>query len=114
MTKEEIGTIWTEHYKQKDVLGAIIPSETFSQMKELYNVHKTFLLPLPRTNGYEFFVVQFCGNEAHFTTLINYQAFSENAPECLTLIHYTEFAESRGIVLMVGEFDKNLLVSSDC
>ena len=32
-----------------------------------------FLLPLPRQEGYEFVVVQFAGNEAHFTALINYQ-----------------------------------------
>ena len=34
-----------------------------------------FLFPLPRANGYEFVMMQFSGNEAHFTTLINYQAF---------------------------------------
>ena len=26
-------------------------------------------------------ILQFLGNEAHFTSLINYQAYSENAPE---------------------------------
>ncbi len=56
-------------------------------------------------------MVQFEGHEAHFTTLINFQAYGANAPECLTLIHYPDFAEQKGIVLMVGEFDKNLLVS---
>lgn len=69
-----------------------------------------FLFALPRKEGYEFFVVQFTGNEAHFTSLINYQAFNENAPECLTLIHYTDLAETKGIVLMVGEYDSNILV----
>lgn len=39
------------------------------------------------------------------------QAHKENAPECLNLVHYTDLAESKGIVLMVGEFDKNVLVS---
>ena len=90
-------------------------------------------MPLPRKEGYEFVVVQFSGNEAHFTTLINFQAFHENAPECLNMIHYEELAETKGIksilkivkqqviflssffridiVLMVGEFDKNVLVS---
>jgi ATP synthase F1 complex assembly factor 1 len=34
-----------------------------------------FLFPLPRKNGYEFVLMQFSNNEAHFTTLINYQAF---------------------------------------
>ena len=49
------------------------------------------------------------GKEAHFTTLINYQAYKENAPECLTMVHYTDLLEKQGIVLMVGNFDKNFL-----
>jgi len=66
---------------------------------------------LPRKEGYEFVVVQFEGHEAHFTTLINYQAYQADAPECLTLVHYPDLAESKGIVLMAGEFDTNLMVS---
>lgn len=33
----------------------------------------------------------------------------ENAPECLTITHYTELKDSKGIVLMRGEFDKNTI-----
>ena len=67
---------------------------------------------MPRTGGYEFIVVQFEGTEAaHFTTLLNYQAHKELAPECLTIIYYTDLMEEKGIVLMRGEYDKNVLVS---
>ena len=31
-------------------------------------------------------ILQFLGNEAHFTSLINYQAYNENAPEGVKLI----------------------------
>jgi len=106
---EEIASLWRAHFGVKECLCAVIPSDTFQQMKERYSIHKTFLMPLPRKNGYEFFVVQFLGNEAHFTSLINFQAFNENAPECLTLVHYTDIAESKKIVLMQGEFDGNSL-----
>merc|ERR1711915_853958 len=58
-------------------------------------------------------VVQFLNNEAHFTTLINFQAHKENAPECLNLVHYTELMETKGIVLMVGEYDKDSLNISE-
>lgn len=37
----------------------------------------------------------------------------ENAPECLTLTHYTEFKDSKGIVLMRGEYDKNVINASE-
>ncbi|CAB4057181.1 ATPeAF1 [Lepeophtheirus salmonis] len=87
----------------------VIPVDVFNEMKLRFKEFKTFLFPLPRKEGYEFIVVQFSGNEAHFTTLINFQAYKENSPECLTMVHYPELAEDKGIVLMVGEFDKNIL-----
>ena len=56
---EEISELWKAHYVEKACsLCAVIPSATFLKMKQLFDVHKTFLLPLPRKNGYEFFVVQ--------------------------------------------------------
>lgn len=67
-----------------------------------------FLFPLPRDKGYEFILCQFSGHEAHFTSLINYQAHKENAPECLSVTHYIELKE-KGLVLMRGQYDKDVL-----
>jgi len=108
-TPEEIAQIWSEHYASKDAVAAVIPVETYKIMQERFKEFNTFLFPLPRDMGYEFMVVQFLGHEAHFSTLINYQAHKENAPECLSMVHYTELAEEKGIVLMVGEYDKDVI-----
>ena len=54
-------------------MAAVIPKDTYATMAERFTEFNTFLFPLPRDQGYEFIVVQFLGNEAHFTTLINYQ-----------------------------------------
>ena len=110
-SKEEIADIWRQYHADKDCVSAVIPAEMYARMKERFQKYKTFLFPLPRKQGYEFIVVQFEGNEAHFATLINYQAYGANAPECLTLVHYPELADEKGIVLMVGEYDTNMLVS---
>lgn len=105
----EIEQIWCKHFSSKDAVAAVIPAQTFKVMQERFEEFNTFLFPLPRDQGYEFFVVQFFGKEAHFTSLINYQAHKENAPECLNMMHYTELADTKGIVLMVGEYDKDNL-----
>jgi len=112
-TAPEIEEIWCNHFSHKDCVSAVIPAKTFTTMQERFAQFNTFLFPLPRDQGYEFIVVQFLGNEAHFTTLINYQAHKENAPECLNMIHYPDLAESKGIVLMVGEYDKDVLTRSE-
>jgi len=106
---EDIALIWNEHFASKDAVAAVIPVDTYKVMQERFKEFNTFLFPLPRDMGYEFVVVQFAGHEAHFSTLINYQAHKENAPECLSMVHYTDIAEEKGIVLMVGEYDKDVL-----
>lgn len=110
---EEIGVIWTEHWMHKDAVAAVIPYDVYKAMEKRFKEFKTFLFPLPRDMGYEFVIVQFQGSEAHFSTLINFQAHKENAPECLGMLHYTDLAESKGIVLMVGEFDNKVLGAKD-
>lgn len=37
------------------------------------------------------------------------KAHKENAPECLNIVHYPEFSEKMGIVLMRGEYDTNVI-----
>jgi len=108
-TPEEIALIWNEHFASTDAVAAVIPADTYNIMQERFKEFNTFLFPLPRDMGYEFIVVQFLGHEAHFSTLINYQAHKENAPECLSMVHYTEMVGEKGIVLMVGEYDKNVI-----
>ena len=47
-TKEEIATIWTQHFASKDAVCAIIPYDTFKKMKELYDIHKTVSIVFTR------------------------------------------------------------------
>lgn len=108
-TNEEVAYIWTEHFRQKDAVCGVISAETYDKQHEVALKYPCFVFPLPRDKGYEFIVVQFAGHEAHFTSLVNYQAYKENAPECLTMVHYPDLKEERGIVLMQGEFNKDIL-----
>lgn len=108
-TKEEIEQIWTEYHKQKDYICAVMEPEQYERIFDYGMKYPLFLLPLPRKQGYEFFLSQFQGNKVYMTSLLWYQTHKENAPECLTLTHYTEFKDSKGIVLMRGEFDLNFL-----
>lgn len=104
----EIQTIWEEYHKNKEVIAATIPATLYNHLLDTCLNHPIFLFPLPREQGYEFFMCQSSGHELHFTPLLAYQVHKENAPECLTIVHYTELMD-KGIVLMRGEYDKNVL-----
>ncbi|CAG4946428.1 unnamed protein product [Colias eurytheme] len=104
----EIKLIWEEYHKNKEVISATIPSPLYREIKERMTENPTFLFPLPREQGYEFIMCQSYGHAVHFTPLLAFQVHKENAPECLTMFHYIEL-EDKGIVLMRGEYDKNVL-----
>lgn len=109
-TSEEIKSIWEQYHVQKDFcIAATIPVSDFNKLNEYSKKFPTFLFALPRSQGYEFIMCQFSDNTVHFTPLLYYQVHKENAPECLTLTHYDEFKDSKGIILMRGEFDKNVI-----
>lgn len=72
-TADEIKEIWLQYHKQKDVLVATIPTETFTTLTERSKEYPLFILPLPRSQGFEFFLLQFAGNTVHFTPLLCYQ-----------------------------------------
>ena len=87
-TAEEVAAIWTEFWCHKDAVSAAIPAAVYKEMKERFDKFNTFLFPLPRDKvkefyikssslsppqGYEFVMVQLQGNQAHFSTLINFQ-----------------------------------------
>ncbi|XP_030852142.1 ATP synthase mitochondrial F1 complex assembly factor 1-like [Strongylocentrotus purpuratus] len=106
---EEITEIWKGFHREKDFICAVIPKETYAKIQQKAKEFPMFLYPLPRDEGYEFFFAQFFIDSCYFTSVINYQAYQENAPALLTLTHYTELQEEKGIVLMRGELDTKYL-----
>lgn len=108
-SNDEITQIWKDYHKTKDAVAAVIPKGVFCKIMDRASEFPLFLYPVPRAEGFEFVVAQFDNTECHFTTLINYQAHKENAPECLTIIHYPDLMEEKGIVLMHGEYNKDNL-----
>ncbi|XP_034488539.1 ATP synthase mitochondrial F1 complex assembly factor 1 [Drosophila innubila] len=109
---EEIAQIWIEYHKTKAVLAATLTTDQYETLTSRAKKHPIFLLPLPRSEGFEFIMLQFSANTVHFTPLLAYQVHHENAPECLTLVHYTEM-QDKGIVLMRGEYDSKVLTAQE-
>ncbi|KAL3278560.1 hypothetical protein HHI36_016106 [Cryptolaemus montrouzieri] len=111
---DEIKEIWQQYHIQKEnTIAATIPRKDFEEFKKKTSAYPTFLFPLPRSQGYEFIMSQIEGDCVHFTPLLYFQVHKENAPECLTIKHYTEFMEDKGIVLMKGEFDSKVITSKE-
>ncbi|BFF92738.1 ATP synthase mitochondrial F1 complex assembly factor 1 [Drosophila madeirensis] len=109
---EDLSQIWIEYHKTKEVLAATLTTAQYDTLMGRAKEHPIFLLPLPRSEGFEFFLLQFAANTVHFTPLLAYQVHHENAPECLTVVHYTE-VQDKGVVLMRGEYDSKVLTAQE-
>ena len=67
------------------------------------NLSLQFVVPMPRETGVEFFFMQFNFHQCHFTSLLEYKAKGTEARPFLTISHFPELADAKGIVLMKGE-----------
>ncbi len=113
---EEITNIWSSYHKSKDCIYAVIPGNTYDKMFSMAQKYPTFIFPIPRLNkrennenAYEFILSQFNGHKCSFTPLASYQSHKERAETCLTISHFPELQRDKGIVLMFGQYDQNIL-----
>ncbi|KAJ2745058.1 hypothetical protein GGI20_002467 [Coemansia sp. BCRC 34301] len=103
----EIGELWTAYHTSKaGVVSAVIPADTYRRLQQTARTNPLFVLPLPRADqGVEFFLLQCDYHQVHFTSLAEYKTHTVQARPVLTLTHYTDLMDDRGVVLMRGELD---------
>lgn len=70
-----------------------------------------FILPVPREEGVEFFLLQFNYHQVMFTSLLEFKTKGEEARPYLTITHFPELISSKDIVLMKGEITDTKLLS---
>jgi ATP synthase F1 complex assembly factor 1 len=102
-TTQEVSEIWKTYFAQVDSICAVVPKKKYVQIHTLATVCPQFVYPVPRDDGYEFFVGEWKGDMLFFTSLVHYQKHGENAPIAISMHHYTDLQESHGIVLMASK-----------
>jgi len=122
---DTIGKLWTGYHALRNKLSAAIPTDTYRQMLDTARRYPQFVLPLPREEAvgegkeaqraFEMHYLQWVvlPNEtpqgtpppsaAMIASLAEYKLRQEYAQPSLVLTHYTDLAESKGIVLMRGD-----------
>lgn len=108
-TPEEIEKIWMQYHSIKDCVYGVIKENDYDEVMAKSKLCPFFVYPVPRRDGYEFIYQQFSGNEVYYTPLSLLQRHKENAPPCLTLQHFTELKDEKGVVLMSGDYDDSYL-----
>lgn len=95
-TADEIKHIWLDYHSSKDVIAATIPTETYELLIARGKKYPLFIFPLPRSQGFEFFLLQFASNTVHFTPLLCYQVIfaMRSRSASIVLIRFTDLFRS--------------------
>jgi len=109
VSAEDLGKVWTKYWSDRSTVSAIINADVYETMQPRMRDFPVFIYPLPREQGYEFYMSQFTEHHSFFTSLINYQMNGEDAPWQICFKMYPELKESHGVILMAAEFDDNAL-----
>eukprot|EP00038_Savillea_parva_P012309 m.203727 g.203727 ORF g.203727 m.203727 type:complete len:397 (+) comp22223_c0_seq1:36-1226(+) len=105
---DTIKALWSAYHATIKGVGAVIPAEIYAKLRKRNTECPMFVVPLPRSEGIEFFFLQWRAHQAAFTSLLEWQTHGENAVPYVLLNHYTDFADSKGVVLMTADLDDNV------
>lgn len=112
-TPEQIELIWKEYHVSKDCVFGVVKESDYEYLMEKARVCPVFVYPLPRQDGFEFILSQFNGKDVYFTPLIMYQTQKDKALSCLTLTHFQELKQDKGVVLMAGQYNSDILTKNE-
>ncbi|KAJ3275756.1 hypothetical protein HDV01_007223 [Terramyces sp. JEL0728] len=102
-SKEKISEIWNAFHSSREACSASLDKQYYDKLHAKGKEYPMFVLPLPRDDGYEIYLLQFQGHQVYFTPLVEYQMNKENARPSFSITFYTDFAETKDLVLMLGE-----------
>ncbi|KAI5077900.1 hypothetical protein GOP47_0007724 [Adiantum capillus-veneris] len=102
-TPEEVVSLWNKYHSGRGLVSAVINKEQFNTIQHRAKTCPFFVVPLQEENGYTSFFLQAQMPHLLFTGLEDYKMRGTNASPYLTLAHYTELADSKGLVLVRGD-----------
>ncbi|KAJ1923476.1 hypothetical protein IWQ60_005865 [Tieghemiomyces parasiticus] len=110
---ETISKLWTKYHSIKNHLSAVIPTESYQKLYKRSQLYPRFIFPVPQSEGIEVYYCQFHFHQCYFTPLLEYKTHGESAKPYLTLTHYSDLKDSKGIVLMRGEIQDKCPLTMD-
>ncbi|KAI8477000.1 MAG: ATP11 protein-domain-containing protein [Monoraphidium minutum] len=112
-TADEIEQIWLEFHQDPtqrrvaDVMGA----DEFKIVQARARTSPMFVLPLSKPGGFVTLLLNCQGHLALLTSVEEYKRFGAGAPPHMTITHYTELLDTKGLVLTRGDVINDAVVT---
>lgn len=102
-TPEELADIWDDFHLGRGHIGASMSSKLYRLLEQRAENCRYFVIPLWKGSGYTTMFFQVQMPHMIFTGLEDYKARGTQAAPYFTVSYYTEFAESKDVVLVRGD-----------
>ncbi|XP_010538203.1 PREDICTED: uncharacterized protein LOC104812631 [Tarenaya hassleriana] len=100
---EELTSIWDDFHLGRGHIGLSMQAQLYRLLEHRASECRYFVIPLWRGKGYTTMFVQVHAPHILFTGLEDYKARGTQAAPYLTSTFYTEFADTKGLVLIRGD-----------
>ncbi|PKA46327.1 hypothetical protein AXF42_Ash020851 [Apostasia shenzhenica] len=100
---EDLISVWDDYHLGRGHISAAIKAPLYHLLEQRSLSCRYFVIPVWRETGYTNMFIQVQMPHMLFTGLEDYKARGTQACPYFTVTHYTEFAESKGVVLVHGD-----------
>ncbi|XP_052202203.1 uncharacterized protein LOC127807973 [Diospyros lotus] len=100
---EDLATIWDDYHIGRGHIGTSMKAKLYRLLEQRAVHCRYFVIPLWKGSGYTTMFVQAQMPHMLFTGLEDYKARGTQAAPYLTVSYYTEFAETKDLVLIRGD-----------
>ncbi|XP_027347334.1 uncharacterized protein LOC113858781 [Abrus precatorius] len=100
---EDIASVWDDYHIGRGHIGASMKSKLYHLLEHRASECRYFVIPLWRGSGYTTMFVQVQAPHILFTGLEDYKARGTQAAPYFVVTFYTEFADSKDLVLIRGD-----------
>ncbi|XP_057950073.1 uncharacterized protein LOC131145051 [Malania oleifera] len=102
-SSEDLTSIWDDYHLGRGHIGASMKAKLYHLLEHRATECRYFVIPLWRGSGYTTMFTQVQMPHMLFTGLEDYKARGTQAAPYFTVSYYTEFAESKDLVLIRGD-----------
>ncbi|XP_072958744.1 uncharacterized protein [Typha angustifolia] len=100
---EDLISIWDDYHLGRGHIGTSMKAKLYHLLEQRSTSCRHFVIPLWRGSGYTNMFIQVQMPHMLFTGLEDYKARGTQASPYFTVTYYTEFAESKDVVLIRGD-----------
>ncbi|CAL9057490.1 uncharacterized protein LOC135671280 [Musa acuminata AAA Group] len=100
---EELVSVWDDYHIGRGHIGTSMKAKLYHLLDQRSITCRHFVIPLWRGSGYTSMFIQVQMPHMLFTGLEDYKARGTQASPYFTVTHYTEYADSKDVVLIRGD-----------